>query len=119
MRIAVDPDVPANDAEWAERERIWQRKLGRLRLGVEPIAVQLARYRQVTWVLTAVPIGIGLIFVAIFIAFQRPDLGLTLAAILVLPVVSLAWLDYRRMERLAAEYERERAAYEARKNGRP
>jgi hypothetical protein len=38
-----------HEDEWQERERQWQRRLGRLRLGAEPIAEQLAKYRRVTW----------------------------------------------------------------------
>ncbi len=37
------------EAAWRTREAVWRRKLGRLRLGVEPIEEQLARYRRVTW----------------------------------------------------------------------
>ena len=50
------------ESRWRMREKQWRRKLGRLRLGVEPIEEQLARYRRVTWVLTAVPAVIGLMF---------------------------------------------------------
>jgi hypothetical protein len=111
MRITVNPPDSATEADWPTRERRWQRKLGRLRLGVEPLDVQLARYRQVTWMLTAVPSGIGLIILSIFTAFRRPDLGLLIAYIIVVPVVALAWFDYRRLKRLAAAYERERAEF--------
>ena len=37
------------ESRWRLRENQWRRKLGRLRLGVEPIEEQLARYRGVTW----------------------------------------------------------------------
>ncbi len=47
-----------------------------------------------TWVLTAVSLGLAPIFLALFTAFRRPDVGAILAGILMLPVVSLAWLDY-------------------------
>jgi hypothetical protein len=105
-------------ADWSERERYWQRRLGRLRLGVEPLDVQLARYLQVTWGLTVVPIGMGLIIAAIFAAFHRLDIGLLIASILVIPIVSLAWLDYRRLERLVAQYEQERASHsDSKKHG--
>src|SRR4051812_45624771 len=76
------------------RRRYWRRKLGRLRLGVEPLEEQLARYRRVTWMLTAVPAGIGLMFVALFAAFRRPDVGLWLAGLLLAPIVIVAWIDY-------------------------
>jgi hypothetical protein len=111
----MDDNVPATDAEWAERQFQWQRRLGRLRLGVEPLEVQLSRYRRVTWVLTAVPATMGLMFVALFTAFRRPDVGLVLASMLFVPIATMAWLDYRRLERIVAAYEHERAAFEARK----
>ena len=49
---APDQDL---EARWRLRENHWRRKLGRLKLGVEPIEEQLTRYRRVTWALTAVP----------------------------------------------------------------
>ena len=82
------------DATWKVRERYWRGKLGRLRLGVEPLEEQLARYRRVTWVLTAVPAGVALMFVGLFTAFQRPDVGGILAFVLLLPIVVFAWIDY-------------------------
>ena len=51
------------------------RKLGRLRLGVEPLEEQLARYRRVTWGLTAVPAVIGADVPGLFAAFGGPDVG--------------------------------------------
>jgi hypothetical protein len=119
MRLNVDNHVPQTDLDWSERERYWQRRLGRLRLGVEPLDVQLARYLQVTWCLTVVPIGMGLIIAAIFTAFWRPDMGLLIASILVVPIVSLAWLEYRRLDRLVAEYEQEKAAFSKREKRGP
>src|SRR4051794_33036422 len=91
--------------DWAERQEDWRRKLGRLRLGAEPLEFQLARYRRVTWGLTAVSLVIATVFVAIFTAFGRPDVGGSVAAILLLPVVSYAWLDYRLLGATAAAYE--------------
>jgi hypothetical protein len=102
-----------------ERERYWRHRLGRLRLGVEPLEQQLARLRLVTWCLSAVPAGIGGMIVAIFAAFRRPDLGLLLAAILVVPIVVLAWLDLARLERAAAAYEEERKTLERAKERGP
>ena len=112
----MPPDAPEQDSSpdgaWTARRRRWARKLGRLRLGVEPLAVQLARYRRVTWGLTAVCSGIGLLFLALFAAFGRPGVGLILAAILLGPIVALAWLDYARLSWRAAAYERERLEFE-------
>jgi hypothetical protein len=103
-----------DDAAWRARQRQWQRKLGRIRLGVEPIPVQLARYRRVTWMLTAIPFGIGAMFIALFAAFRRPDIGLIVAGVLLLPIIVLAWIDYGLLAARAARYLRECAAHEAR-----
>jgi hypothetical protein len=101
---------PISGATGQARQRYWQRKLGRLRLGAEPLGVQLARYRRVTWMLTAIPLLIALFFVALFTAFHRTDIGLILAAILLLPIVVLAWLEYGLLARRAACYLREQEA---------
>jgi hypothetical protein len=106
---------PTNQDEradlWAERQRAWQRRLGRLRLGAEPLEEQLARYRRVTWALTAIPTAIGVLFVALFTAFHRPDIGLIVAAVLFVPVVGWAWVEDWRLHRRAASYEAERRAF--------
>jgi hypothetical protein len=68
------------------REAEWRRKLGRLRLGVEPIEEQLARYRRVTWALTLIPLGVGAIFLILFTVFGRPDIGLILITTLLLTI---------------------------------
>jgi hypothetical protein len=100
---------PVVDEAWVARQRYWQGRLGRLRLGVEPLPEQLAKYRRVTWMLTAVPLVIALIFVSLFTAFQRPDVGLILAAILLLPIVVFAWLEYGLLALRVARYTREHA----------
>jgi hypothetical protein len=97
--------------DWAERERYWQRKLGRLRLGAEPLAEQLERYRRVTWALTIVPGAIGLMFVALFAAFGAPVLGLTIAGLLLGPIVLFAWLEYARLRRRVRDYDRDRRRF--------
>lgn len=104
------PVPTPDDAErrWRDRQRYWARKLGRLKLGVEPLDEQLSKLRRVTWVLTLVPAGIALIFLAIFTAFGRPDIGLILIAVILGPVVLVAWLDYARLARLARRYQSER-----------
>lgn len=102
------------EAEWQARERYWRRKLGRIRLGVEPIEEQVAKYRRVTWMLTAVPLGLALIFVALFTAFRRPDVGAILAGVLLLPVVSLAWFDFGLLKLRVARYSREFDEYHQR-----
>ncbi len=82
---------------------------GRLRLGVEPLEDQLARYRRVTWMLTAVPLGIALLFVSLFAAFRRPEIGLIVAAILLLPIIVFAWVEYGLLVFRVARYTREHA----------
>jgi hypothetical protein len=86
------------------RENQWRRKLGRLRLGVEPIEEQLARYRRVTWALTAVPALVGTMFLTLFTVFGRPDIGLIFDAIVLLPIAVGAWLDYAVLARRARRY---------------
>ena len=106
-----DP-IAALDERWRERRIAWGRKLGRLRLGVEPLDVQLTRYRQMTWGLSAVTGTIGAMFVALFSAFSRPDVGLILVAILLLPVIVFGWIGYLLLARRAQGFEREYEAYQ-------
>lgn len=108
---AIDPKT-----DWANRQRYWQRKLGRLKLGVEPIDEQLNRYRRVTWALTVVTSLIALMFIALFSAFRAPLLGLIVAGVIVLPMPAFAWLDFKGLERRAARYEAERRAHELQEN---
>jgi hypothetical protein len=108
------PHTPDDD-DRAARRRYWRRKLGRLRLGAEPIEEQLARYRRVTWMLTAIPIGIGLMFVGLFAAFDRPDVGALLSAVLLAPVVLVAWADDALLRARARRYLRECADPERRR----
>jgi hypothetical protein len=109
----METEKPAADdaTRWRERERVWRRKLGRLRLGVEPIEEQLVRYRRVTWALTAVPAGLALMFLTLFTAFGRPDVGLIFDAIILLPIVLVAWADYGLIARRARRYLAERDDY--------
>jgi hypothetical protein len=106
---------PGSPTDWEARQRDWGRRLGRLRLGAEPIEVQLERYRRVTWVLTAIPAFLALFFVGLFTAFGRPDIGSVLAAVLLLPVVTIAWLDYARLHGRAMGYLRELREHERRR----
>jgi hypothetical protein len=97
---------PEDDLEsrWQARQNQWRRKLGRLRLGVEPIEEQLARYRGVTVVLTVVSSALGLMFLALFSVFGRPDIGLIFDAIILLPIIIVAWLDYALLASRARRY---------------
>jgi hypothetical protein len=96
---------------WEEREREWRRKLGRLRLGAEPLEEQLERYRRATWVLTDICVLLALFFIGLFAAFRRPDVGALLALVLLAPIVALAWFDHVRLARRAARFARERDEY--------
>jgi hypothetical protein len=109
MESSIPKFMPENDFEtaWKARERYWQRKLGRLRLGAEPLEEQLARYRRATWMLTDISAVLALMFVGLFAAFQRPDVGGILALVLLAPIVALAWLDYGLLARRLAQYTRE------------
>jgi hypothetical protein len=114
------PDIQA-DPEWEARLCYWRRRLGRLRLGVEPIDEQLSRYRRVTLMLTAVVCGVGLIFFSLFTAFGRPDVGFWVALVLLAPVVAFAWLDdavlHARARAYLRELDRHRSAYNGKTPG--
>jgi len=111
----TNPSAPVHESDletrWRLRENEWRRKLGRLRLGVEPIEEQLARYRRVTWALTVVPFVVGLIFLSLFTVFGRPDIGLILITSLLLTIGLGAWLDYELLARRARCYLAERTDY--------
>ncbi len=105
------PRLPiASGKDGAERERYWRRKLRRLRFGVEPLAVQLEKYRKVTVALSCVCAAIALMFVMIFTAFGRPDVGAIVDLVLFVPIVGLAWLDYLTLASRVAAYEAEHQA---------
>ncbi len=99
-------------AEWPERERYWRRRLGRVRIGVEPIADQLEKYRLVTWTLTAVATGIAIMFVALFTAFAHPFIGMGVAGVILGPVILFSWIGFWRMKGRAAGYLREKEEVE-------
>lgn len=91
--------LPDLETRWAARRKYWARKLGRLRLGVEPIEEQLTRYRRVTWVLTAVPGFLSAFLFCLFAVFGRPYIGLVVAALFFLPIVLGAWAGYALLAR--------------------
>ena len=99
------------DNDWTLREQYWRRRLGRIRLGAEPVEEQVAKYRRATWLVTGVSGGLAAIFVALFSAFRRPDIGAILAGILFLPVVALAWLDDAMTKVRVARYLAEERAH--------
>jgi hypothetical protein len=100
-----------------DRLTYWRRRLGRIRLGAEPVEEQLARYLRVNWMLTAVLGIVATMFVALFTAFRRPDIGLVLAGVLFLPVAALAWLDHALLRWRVGRYLREVRAHSPRSNG--
>jgi hypothetical protein len=85
----------------------WQRRLGRIRLGAEPIELQLARYQRATWVVTGVVLAMGIVILVLFAGFGRWDVGLWVAGIGAVPTLSIAWLDHLRLWRAVAAYRRE------------
>lgn len=103
----VEPSVLIET--WPQRERAWARKLGRVRLGVEPVPDQLRKYRAVTWVITIVAGGMAVFIAALFTAFKSPGTGLIVAGVLFGPVILSAWLGYAKLESRALAYLREKA----------
>ena len=101
------------ETRWRDRERHWARKLGRIRLGVEPIEEQLARYWRSTLGLMIVPAIIAMMFLSLFAAFGRADIGLVVVGVFFVPLILFAWLGYRTLERRAVGYLAERAGFEA------
>jgi hypothetical protein len=113
MGMNVSYELQELETRWRSREQEWRRKLGRLRLGVEPLDEQLARYRRVTWALTAVPAIIAVMFLALFTAFGRPDIGVVVVAILFGPMIVFSWLGFKKLERRANGYLDELARFES------
>jgi hypothetical protein len=113
MEMKVLDELSELETRWRTREQEWRRKLGRLRLGVEPLEEQLARYRRVTWALTAVPAIIAVMFLGLFTAFGRPDIGAVVAAIVLGPVIVFSWLGFKKLEHRAYAYLAELARFES------
>jgi hypothetical protein len=99
------------ETRWLARRKYWVQRLGRLRLGVEPIEEQLARYRRVTWVLTAVPGFVAGFILVLFAVFRRPDIGLIVAALLFLPIAIGAWVGHALLVSRARQYLAEQNEY--------
>lgn len=102
------PETLGLATSWADRERVWQRKLGRIRIGVEPIPEQIQRHCLVTWVLTAVAMGIQLMFIALFSAFEHPWIGVIVAGVVLGPVIASSWVGFLLIKRQAERYLREK-----------
>ena len=103
----------------AARDQYWRRRLGRLRLGVEPLEEQLERYRRATWVLTGLPVAIGGFILALFTAFGSPGTGAVVSLVLFSPIVVLAWWDYARLRGRVREYRRENGSSPPGEKGLP
>ncbi len=113
MEMNVSHELNEVETRWRAREQEWRRRLGRLRLGVEPLDEQLARYRRVTWALTAVPAIIAVMFLGLFTAFGRPDIGTLVVVILFGPVIAFSWLGFKKLERRANAYLAELARFQS------
>ena len=112
MNADASKELTELETRWSVRERKWARRLGRLRLGVEPLEEQLTRYRRTTWALAVVPGIIALMFLTLFTVFGRPDIGLIVILMLFVPMILFAWLDYAKLKRRAAAYLADRARFE-------
>jgi hypothetical protein len=95
-------------ANWPDRQREWRKALGRIKIGVEPIPEQVERLRLVSLVMTVVSGGIGAIFIALFTAFRHPWIGLTVAGVIVGPVIASSWIGFARLKARADRYLREK-----------
>lgn len=113
----ADP-IAELDERWRERLTRWRRKLGRLRLGVEPLETQLDRHRRVAWAITAVAGGMAVFFIALFGAFGRPDIGLIVASSFPGLILASFWIGYLRLARNARAFEREYDDYRAERERR-
>ena len=112
MSADASQELTELETRWSVRERKWAHRLGRLRLGVEPLEEQLTRLRRTTWVLSIVPGFIALIVLTLFTAFARPDIGLVVILILFAPMIVFPWVGYARLKRRTAAYHADRARFE-------
>ena len=106
------PTEAPSDPEWELRLQYWRRRLGRIRLGVEPVEDQVAKYRRATLMLSAVVLGLALIFLSLFTAFRRSDVGAVLVLVLLVPIVGFAWIDNTLLLRRVAAYQRDLREHE-------
>src|SRR4029079_8830042 len=111
MRTDVSGEITRLDEAWHRREAEWAYKLGRLHLNAEPLEEQVLRYLRVTWALTGVIGVIASMFFCLFAVFGRPDVGLVVVAILLIPMIAVSWVSHLRLRRRAAAYLEERRAY--------
>ena len=83
---------------------------------VSSLIAQTPRAARSTWNAAAadatrerLKTAVGAMFLAIFAAFGRPDVGALVVGVLLAPVIGWAWFDHARLEARAATYLRERA----------
>ncbi len=91
-----------------DREAYWRGKLGAIRIGAEPVEAQLRRRFLAMLVITGLTAMIGLMLLAIFVAFGRSDVGLRVAGVVILPATLWFWLDYWTLRGRVNAYRRER-----------
>ena len=107
-RMTIDDNqvqpTPATDRPPAEAWPKWRIRLARLSPYTIEIEEQLERLRQLTIMLTIVPGVMAAIILLIFTVFGRPDVGLISVTVIFGPMISLAWWDYRRINRKARIY---------------
>src|SRR4051812_26262623 len=75
---SIDPEGFVDSS----REAYWRGKLSAFGVGPEPIEVRLAVRFRAMQVMSGLLAIIGLIFLAIFAGFGRPDVGLQLVSLL-------------------------------------
>jgi ABC-type transport system involved in cytochrome bd biosynthesis fused ATPase/permease subunit len=115
MHGEASKELTELESQWIARQRKWARRLGRLRLGVEPLDEQLTRLRRTTWALAIIPSFIALIVLTLFTVFGRLDIGLVVILILFAPMILFPWVGYARLKRRAEEYLADRARFEEEK----
>jgi hypothetical protein len=94
----------------SSREAYWANRLRPIRLRAEPVEFQLSQRFNGMVVISALTLAIGLIALAIFAGFGRPDLGLGFVGLLFVPEIAWFWLDYTVLRSRASAYLRERGA---------
>jgi hypothetical protein len=91
------------------REAYWRERFGSFGLNPGPVHLGHLRVRfYTTIVMSGLVAIIGLIMLAIFAAFGRPDVGLRIFGFLFLPLILWTWLEYAVLRRRVHAYLRER-----------
>jgi hypothetical protein len=73
---------------------------------------QVARNFRAMVALTGISVVVAMMFLAIFAAFGRADIGAILSGVLLGPVVVLAWLDFAILRFRAARHSPEKSDFE-------